>query len=566
MRYLKWFLIFWLGYASSAFAEPIQVSVDRDSVTINQSFKITFIVSEAIDSNPDISLLEREFEIIDRDRSSNVSWINGVSSSSTQWTFDVIAKHAGKLTIPPLHFGQQISPALAVTVTENAQQAATAENNAELFLEVSAAPEKVFVQSQVLFTLRFYRRVNIENASLKDPELTDAVVTKLDEDKSYKKELHGVPYLITERHYAVFPQKSGQLTLPSLVLTAEVLTEDTARMGGFFSTRTTRTERISSKPVTLTVLPTPADFKGRWLVAEQLRFAQQWSGDVLKMKVGEPLTRTMTLQATGTTVSQLPSLQQSSKQEALKSYPDQPHLEEQKTATGIVAVREEKTAFIPTKAGTYTLPALEIPWFNVKTQQQEIAKIDPVTLIVAAADNTTPAVIDKPVEKPLKNNALSNTPVMITPPSAPIATTHSRLWQILAGVFALAWMITLFFLLKKKALSDTESAALQSQRHLSAKQNYLALKKVCMTNNATAVKQALLNYAQQQYSLNSWSALLEQSNPDLQQQLIVLNQHLYGQSKTAWQSEPLWLAFNQQFKTTVVKTTQPEPLEPLHRL
>jgi len=566
MRYLKWFLIFWLGYATSAFAEPIQVSVDRDSVAINQSFKITFTVSETIDSNPDISPLERDFEIIDRDRSSNVSWINGVSSSSTQWTFDVIAKRAGKLTIPPLHFGQQISPTLVVTVTENAQQAAAAENEAELFLEVAASPEKVFVQSQVLFTLRFYRRVNIENASLKDPELADAVVTKLDEDKSYKKQLHGVPYLITERHYAVFPQKSGQLTLPSLVLTAEVLTDDTARMGGFFSTRTTRTERISSKPVTLTVLPAPADFKGRWLVAEQLNFAQQWSGDVLKMKVGEPLTRTVTLQATGTTVSQLPSLQQPSKQEALKSYPDQPHLEEQKTLNGIVAVREEKTAFIPTKAGTYTLPALEIPWFNVKTQQQEIAKINPVTLIVAAADNATPTVIDKPVEKPLKNNSLSNPSKVISPPSVPPATTNTRLWQGLAGFFALAWVITLFFFIKKKAQLETKTTPLQLQRHQTTKQKYLALKKGCMANDAVAVKQALLDYAQHQYQLNSLSALTEQASPAFQQQLIVLNQHLYAQSKIAWQGEPLWLAFNQQLKASTAKTAQPEPLEPLHRL
>ena len=78
-----------------------------------------------------------------------------------------------------------------------------------MFLDVKATPEQPYVQSQVLYTLRLYRRVDIAQAELSEPELTDAVVEKLGEDSNYNTVVNGVSYLVTERKYAIFPQKSG---------------------------------------------------------------------------------------------------------------------------------------------------------------------------------------------------------------------------------------------------------------------------------------------------------------------------------------------------------------------
>jgi hypothetical protein len=555
--------------SATAFAEPVQVHVDRDTVAINQSFQITFIAADDLDSSPDFSTLEKEFDIIDRNRTSNVSWVNGVSSATTQWTFDVMAKHAGKIVIPPLHFGKELSPALTVTVTEEAQQAQVANTAADLFLDVEATPTKAFVQSQILFTLRFYRRVNITEASLKDPELPDAVVSKLGEDLSYKRQLKGIDYAITERHYAIFPQKSGTLTIPSLVLTAAVVADDQAGVGGFFGTRTTRTERVSSKPLTLTVFPAPAAFKGHWLAAEQLELKQQWSADVQQVKVGEPLTRTLTLRATGTTVGQLPSLHTAENQADLKNYPDQPRLEEQKTDNGLIALREEKIAFIPTKTGRYTLPAIEIPWFNVKTQKIERAMVEATTITVAAGNHapTVPsAPVDKVGEKSVDNsnkihNLTLNSPrqPVITPPNQP-------LWQGLAAFFALGWVVTLFFLLRKKSDAPLEASKAIQAHHANRKAHYLMLKQACKANQAQAVKEALLAYGKHEYQATSLGRLADFCTPALQAQILTLNQILYGQKTATFQGEPLWQAFNQQFKTAKPKTAVEDPLEPLHRL
>jgi hypothetical protein len=83
--------------------------------------------------------------------------------------------------------------------------------------------------------------------------------------------------------------------------------------------------------VTLEVKPAPATFTGRhWLSAEQLVLKEEWSGDNQEMKVGEPLTRTLRILANGATVGQLPELNVGQTDDKLKTYPDQPVLQEQK--------------------------------------------------------------------------------------------------------------------------------------------------------------------------------------------------------------------------------------------
>ena len=77
-----WLLLFVCGYwlAWPAWATEIQVSVDRNPVNLNESFQITFSASAEPDGSPDFSPLRENFEILNQQRSSNVSWINGKNS------------------------------------------------------------------------------------------------------------------------------------------------------------------------------------------------------------------------------------------------------------------------------------------------------------------------------------------------------------------------------------------------------------------------------------------------------------------------------------------------------
>jgi hypothetical protein len=556
------FLLLW--QTAIAFAAPIKVDVDRKTVRLNESFQIIFSTTEEPDGEPDFNALSQDFEIIDKSQGSNLSIVNGVTNRTVQWTLNVMAKRAGHLEIPSVPFGKDLSPALKITVTEgNPQTNETASNNhADLFLEVEASPTKPYIQTQVIYTLRFFRKVNIAEASLKDPEIADAVVTKLDEDRNYKTDQNGEEYVVTERKYAIFPQKSGTLTIPSLTLTAAVVRDDPSGFGGFFNMRGTRTERVASKPITLTVLPTPTNFKGNWLAAERLELTQQWSDDINNIKVGEPVTRTLTLTAKGTTVGQLPKLQQATSNDDLKTYPDQPKTEEQKNSDGIVAIREEKVAFIASKAGTYTLPAVEIPWFNVQTQKTEIAKI-PATIIVASgvgkiADTTqaTPTV-EKQVDKP---SIIANPQTVNIQPKQ----VDNSIWQWLTAFFALAWLVTLalFFTNRK----ETQPIETVKNPVNPVNQINRVLKQACTDNDAMAAKQTLIAWGQQKYSVSTLGALAEFCDARLRDEILLLNRHLYSQQEAGWEGKRLFQAFSEHRAMDKAKLASDDKLEPLHRI
>jgi hypothetical protein len=219
---LVFFFLLLISAPQSIFAADINVSVDRNPVSLDESFQIIFTATEPPDGEPDFSPLEQDFSILSQSNSSSSSWINGKSSKTVQWTLSVMAKQAGSLVIPPVKFGNDVSQSSTILVTENTPNKAV-NTDEDLFLEVDATPENPYIQSQVIYTLRLYTRVDIQQARLNEPELADAVIEKLGDDSSYNTQVNGVNYSVTERKYAIFPQKSGQLTIKPLILTAEVL-------------------------------------------------------------------------------------------------------------------------------------------------------------------------------------------------------------------------------------------------------------------------------------------------------------------------------------------------------
>jgi len=556
----KLFFLLLLSFAPAVvFAAQISVSFDRNPVSQDESFQIIFIANDTPDNDPDFGPLEQDFEILGQSQSSNSSWINGKSSKTIQWTVNVMAKHPGSLIVPAVKFGDDVSQPASVLVTQATVNKAVDADD-DLFLEVDATPQSPYVQSQVLYAVRLYRRVEIAQASLSEPELGDAVIEKLGDDSNYNTQINGVNYLVTERKYAVFPQKSGALTIKPLMLTAEVVANTRPNFNGFFNSQMTKTKKILSKSVTLDVKPAPATFTGKhWLSAEQLVLKEEWSGDNQQMKVGEPLTRTLTLLAKGTTVGQLPELNIGKVDEQLKTYPDQPALQEQKKPEGLIAFREEKIAVIPSKAGFYKLPAIEIPWFNSQSQKMEIAKIPETTITALEAVGVQPdiaaPVAPTPVQQPQKAEAVMPT---ISQPQ------QQNVWLWVSVFLASGWLATLaYFLIKRPA---KKPLAEKSEREIRLEDSVKSLKKACADNNAAVAKDALLAWGRQKFGATSLGAIAELSDARLRDEILNLNQVLYGKAAELWQGKKLFQAFVENKAREKMAATDDDKLEPLYRL
>ena len=548
-----WFGLIWL-LILPAQAAQIQASVNRNPVNLNESLQITFSASETPDGNPDFTPLKENFQILNQQRSSNMSWINGKATRNEQWVVNVIPKQSGELLIPPIAFGSDSSQPLKLKVTD--APPVHADSTAEIFLQVQASPEKPYVQSQVLYTLKLYRRVQITQASLNEPEIKDGLVEKLGEDSTYSTQVNGVDYWVTERKYAIFPQQSGVLTIPPLTLTAEVVGEQRPQFNGFFNRQITETRRVSSEAITLNVQAAPASFTDTaWLSAESLQLKESWSSNDLKTKVGEPLTRTITLIAKGSTVGQLPELSKPLNMDGIKTYPDQPVLHEDKQSDGLVAQREEKIAYIPSQPGQYTLPAISISWFNTQTQQVETAQLPAVTInTVEAPANPVSTATEQP--KSQVTESLSANPQI---------AGNERFWQILSACLALGWLTHIGWLYRGKRQKATTEHS-QSAKSSQSADHEKALKTACQQNQVTTAKRALLAWGKQRFSADSLTAIASQCSEPLRSEILLLNQRLYSESKDNWNGLAFWDAFSKASQSKGDKKAEVDVLEPLYRI
>lgn len=556
-NYSVFILLLSLLFAHSTFGAQITVSVDRNPVSIEESFQIIFTANESPDNDPDFSSLEQDFDIISQSNSSRASWINGKASKSIQWVLTVMAKQAGNLNIPPVKFGKDMSGAETVMVT---QEATSTNLNTEedILLEVEATPEIAYVQSQILYTVRIYTRVEIARASLNEPELADAVIEKLTEDSNYTTRIHDIDYSVTERKYAVFPQKSGFITIKPLILTAEVMTNNRSGFNGFFGSLMTKTKRVSSKAITMEVKPALASFTGQhWLSAEKLVLKETWSGDIHQMKVGEPLTRTLTLLAKGTTVGQLPELNTINADSQVKVYPDQPVLQEQKKPDGLVASREEKIALIPSKSGKYTLPAIEVPWFNTRTHTMETAII-PETTITALAEPGK----ETEVQAPGLPVATANTSQKI--PVIQVEGNHFWIWVSL--FLAIGWLATLIFFLTGRSVKKSDLNRDEDDYDYDLRENIKKLKKACVDNDAQAAKNAVIEWGRNKFNAASLGAIASFCDARLRDEILYLSRNLYGKETGSWQGKKLFQAFAENKVRGTLFAQEDSSLEPLYRL
>ncbi len=539
-------------------AAEITVQIDRNSINLNESVQLTFSTTEEPDAAPDFSPLEDDFEILNQSQQQSTSIVNWTKTKSIQWILTVIPKRAGTLMIPAINFGSDSSEYSELIVHKVQVQT---NNNEDLFLQVSVNTEQPYVQEQVLYTLKLYRKVQISQAQLTEPVLENAVIEKLGEDKNYRTQHQGESYVVTERHYAIFPQQSGSMTIAPLELTAGIVIASKPRFNGFFNRQSTRTKRVSSQAINLDVQSKPTSAGSHpWLPAEQVLLQEKWSNNALQVTVGEPITRTITLKVAGATSAALPQLSSDNMPANLKSYPDQPVLQEKALDDGIIALREEKIALIPSQVGNYTLPAIEVHWWNTQTQQMQVTRLAERTLVAVAGANTSSQV---PIQ-PAMPTVIDAVPLTIDNKTMPAEPVVNNTWFWLALLFACAWLITLIYFLSNRTTKPKKTAHEPAEKSTTAVKN---LKQACIKNEPIMAKDALLQWGREQFNLSNLTKIAEQCDENLQNEILALNIVLYSTKSKAWQGSSLWSAF-QTFKTINSNkiVSKEDPLEPLFRI
>lgn len=549
-------LTWWCGLmllllAAPLWAATITVTSDRNPVAMGESFRLVFEADGAVDDDPDFKPLEQAFEIRQQSQGTTMQIVNGKVTQSRQWTVVLMPKRAGRLEVPKISFGKDQSEPLVITVNEPAAATAAA-NNSALFIEVSSEPaadsKRIYVQSQVIYKARLFRAVNVANARLSEPVISDAdaVIEKLGDDREFETTRNGRRYVVLERSYAIFPQQRGTVTIAPLTFEGQLVNRTRGMFDMFDQSGPIR--RITSEAITLDVQPIPAGVvPQQWLPAREVRLVEEWPAGVdltQSVVAGEPLTWTLTLIADGLTAAQLPTITPEMPT-GVKAYPDQARQMIDKKQDRVIGVRQEKIALIPTAAGEYLLPAIEVPWWNTQTGQQAVARLPARTLTVSAAPSTGVAPVPS---ASVAEVSVGENQLVLTQPSP----SQARFWQWVSGLLALGWLLTAvaWLMVRNKREPQMGGAveAATTQPALSAAKK--ALQAACHRNDAPAAKVALLAWAAARWPEarpGSLADLAQRVSETLRGEVEALNRQLYShrseKNEAGWNGQPLWAAF-----------------------
>lgn len=379
--------------AGPARAASVSAAPDRFMVTAGETFDFVLSLTDGESFEPpDVSALARDFDIVDRRRASRAEMVNGKPVHVDQWVMTLLPKRTGTLTLPALTVGGLTTLPAQVQVVPAASPppGQAPQDDEPLFVRLEAAATPAYVQSDVPVTIRIYDSLGLRSGAMEKPVADGATFTQDGGQRSYVKTIGKRRYRVIEQSYLMRPQKSGTITIPPVTLNASVpgfrgssagsdLPSLLGRSG--FGGLAERPVTVQSRPVSVTVLPRPEGVTGWFLPAQGVTLSQAWSAPLSEAKVGDTLTRTITLAAKGASPNQLPPLD-AEPVDGLRQY-----AEESRSDSTLIdgiggAVLTRRFSVVPTRPGPVTLPAIEVPWWNLATNRQEKAVLPAVTLDV----------------------------------------------------------------------------------------------------------------------------------------------------------------------------------------
>lgn len=624
IRHWQWvgLIVLWILATNSVSAAGLEASLDRTRIAEGETVLLKVSADTQVDGMPDLSPLVLDFEVLDRRQSSRIQVINGRSRSWQEWDFILAPRRSGQLEIPSLRLGKLSSQPLRLDVYP-ADQAAQAGLSQPVTLEIEVNPEQPYLQSQVDYVVRVLSNVPLRKDTLSDPVAEHAIIQRLGEDQKYQTVRAGQRYYVIERRYAVFPQRSGQLTLKGPLFQAQVPQppppganqprrdfgpgsrdpfNDFDRL--FFGGRSgpdrlfsrTRLTQLRGRLVTLDVLPQPAGTASPWLPADSLRLQQRWQPDPPGFRVGEPVTRSVEMVAEGLTESQLPELTLESVS-GITVYPDKGESVTQLEDGKLVARRRFTAAYVPAAAGRHVLPAITVAWWDKQAGEQRVAELPAMTVQVMPGSGGQAGSGGRslPAQPPLQPQpqAQSETgettggqsvqPGQSATESMPggsdaqggfgLASPESPgIWPWLAAAFALAWVVTLLLWLRgQRPTARVDGAPVtrvspsRGERPGAAASRF---KQACEADDPQAARKALIEWAEER-----WPHQPPRRLDDLAQHLPIeametlgeIDRVLYAREAGSWKGEAAWRVLDPVMRSTERREASTESaLPPLY--
>ena len=545
---------------------------------------ITLKIESTQNSNvePDLSVLEKDFTILGVRSSTQSFRLNSPNRTFlNSWTIELQPNQSSILKIPSIKVGKEKTETLTLKIIDLPPEV-TAEINKHVFIETDVGAVELegttFVQQQIPYTIKLFHNTNIQTAQINAPDIKNTILERLGRDKRYQVIRAGKRFNVVERHFVISPEKSGPLHIPAATVTGRIaLSEENSQRfrgnmdeadfmnkllgefmgdpsfgdvfrGGFFLGRSQGPSKpftIKGKTIDVKVLPVPKAFTGTaWLPAEGLIVKDSWATNPPQLKVGDPVTRLLTLRAKGLAGSQIPDIS-IPKPNSMKTYPDKAKSETETDGNTVYGIQRINITYIPDDSGKVIIPEVKVDWWDVKNKKQKTFVL-PAWNLKIAPDITRETEINlAPIEglKELKPTSVKEKPDEIIDNGLNKADPF-WIWKIIIIVPLLLLFAIIIYWVRKYLNRNKEQRVSQkivSQIDIATIRS--ALLQACNSNDKQRAAHNLLKYAQAYWhddSLQNLGMIATKLKKDNDVKTIKdLEQSLYSIESENWQGEAL---------------------------
>ena len=469
--------------------------------------------------NTDLNLiaLERDF-IIHQVTVHHRDWLTSTGFTlRTEWRVDLTPKRLGELVIPTLAVADLYTQPIRLTVQER-QEADDARLAQHVLIETEASPDNPYLHSQILYTVRMLYDGWLIKGELSKPVFNHAYAQQVGKHRSYNLERSGKRFQVSERRYAVFPEKRGQFVIPGAVFTGEIGYPSHQQHA---ETRCSSPLQLTAKPNIFNVRSPPIDYQEEyWLPSTQLTLQQISAELPAEVPLGEPLLLELAITGHGLSEAVIPDLKIPAIA-GVRLYQRPRHTRTENTATGIISHVQQHVMLVPSDVGQIVIPEIRLPWWDTVQQRKRIARLPAQAVTIRAAEVGTGSTIR---QAGLVGSKAANAMLEI-------------LQYIAFAILAIAIVVMM-------------SLLPELYRRLPVWQAQWAVRRACRRNDPSAAARALLRWAaliwppQMPRSLGDLSQLVGADCEPLQ----VLDRSLYADAyrEKAWRGADLYPWFKHQ--------------------
>ena len=357
------------------------------------------------------------------------------------------------------------------------------------------------------------------------------VVSPQDRPANSNTQIGGVRYAGITETYVIYPQQAGDFHLPREQVTVPYA----------LAPPKSTIAHVPLPPLEFHAdVPAAARDLDYFLPTTALTIQQKWSSSTQDLRVGDSIERTVTVTATKMQAMLIPPLPLDAPS-GIRVYPEEPVVHDQKTDRGdfVYGRRTQTAKYFIQKEGDYTLPPIELKWWNLSTHRMATATL-PAVHFTAAANS------EYVTELPPKSE-----PAPVTPAKRRNLWKQYRLRILIVAVCCVVAVLFLVMVWRYLPRARRRLQAWQERRQHSETTYFHHLQRACTQNDAAQSYIWLLKWLAAAYpGASLQQALKRADNPALTSDTNDLGEALFAQhtQNNSWTGKRFAALLKQQRK------------------